>query len=379
MAETTVTANETYALAWAFFSQSLNITTSGTNVTIAWPVYPAGFLVQATADLSPPTIWTTNNLPAPVIANGSNYIFLNATNPRPVFPVELAEPFSGNISEREMFSDAVAAGDGRRDEIFPDFHRVRQIVAERQRRANRGGISAAGAVRANASHKRRGQKQFRLAVKKNVHRLAGIFQMTAFHQHRAAEARLDFPRRGAHFFQRRNRFVPVRISASSRFGVTSVASGSSFSFRIFTAAGSSNLAPLVETITGSTTSFEMLSHFGFEFRKNFATTRNIFRREQHSGFHRRRLQFFKHGFDLLPQHFRRTRLDAENAPGILRGEAGDGAGAVDAQRGERFQIGLDARAAAAVRAGDGQRDGQFFPFQSCAQLNRELQDASRDN
>jgi hypothetical protein len=82
---TTVTTNETYALAWTFFSQSLNITTSGTNVTIAWPVYPAGFLVQATADLSPPTIWTTNNLPVPVIANGSNYIFLNATNPAQFF------------------------------------------------------------------------------------------------------------------------------------------------------------------------------------------------------------------------------------------------------------------------------------------------------
>ncbi len=77
---TTVSASETYALAWAFFSQSLNIAATETNVTLAWPVYPAGFQLEATAGLTPPVAWTTNNLPAPVIANGSNYIFLNATN-----------------------------------------------------------------------------------------------------------------------------------------------------------------------------------------------------------------------------------------------------------------------------------------------------------
>ncbi len=32
------------------------------------------------------------------------------------------------------------------------------------------------------------------------------------------------------------------------------------------------------------------------------------------------------------------------------------------KRGKRFQIGLNARAAAAVRAGDGERNGQFFAF-----------------
>jgi hypothetical protein len=76
---TTVSTNETYALAFEFFSQSLNIAESATNVTLAWPVYPAGFLVESTTDLTPPAAWTTNNLPVPVIANGSNYMLLNAT------------------------------------------------------------------------------------------------------------------------------------------------------------------------------------------------------------------------------------------------------------------------------------------------------------
>jgi len=78
---TTVTTNETYALAWTFFSQSLNIAATDTNVTVAWPLYPAGFQVKVTDDLTLPAVWTTNNLPVPVITNGSNYIFLNSTKP----------------------------------------------------------------------------------------------------------------------------------------------------------------------------------------------------------------------------------------------------------------------------------------------------------
>jgi hypothetical protein len=82
---TTVTANETYALAFEFFSRSLAIAASETNVTLAWPVYPAGFLVESATNLIPPVVWTTNNLPVPIIANGSNYILLNATNVNPFF------------------------------------------------------------------------------------------------------------------------------------------------------------------------------------------------------------------------------------------------------------------------------------------------------
>jgi len=86
---TTVTTTEAYALAFEFFSQSLNIAASGTGVTLAWPVYPAGFFVESTTNLIPPAVWTTNNLPVPVIANGSNYILLNATNVNQFFQLSL--------------------------------------------------------------------------------------------------------------------------------------------------------------------------------------------------------------------------------------------------------------------------------------------------
>src|SRR5258707_8348746 len=53
---------------------------------------------------------------------------------------------------------------------------------------------------------------------------------------------------------------------------------------------------------------------------------------------------------------RRHVVDGSYVFGVLRGERSDNRGAVDAERRERFQIGLDAGAAARIRAGDGQRN-----------------------
>ena len=51
-----------------------------------------------------------------------------------------------------------------------------------------------------------------------------------------------------------------------------------------------------------------------------------------------------------------ARLQARNGPRVLRRDAGDRAGAMHPQRREGLQIGLNARPASAVRAGDGQSD-----------------------
>jgi hypothetical protein len=73
-----VSASETYALAFEFFSMPLNIASSGTNVVLKWPIYPAGFVLQAATNLAAP-VWNTNN-PAPVVTNSQNYVTLGATN-----------------------------------------------------------------------------------------------------------------------------------------------------------------------------------------------------------------------------------------------------------------------------------------------------------
>ena len=91
-----------------------------------------------------------------------------------------------------MFSDAIAVRNGFRDKVFSDFYCVRQIVSERKRGTNRGGISAAGSVRRNALHKRRGQQQFIFTIVKNINGHAGILQVSTFNQNCAAVARMNF-------------------------------------------------------------------------------------------------------------------------------------------------------------------------------------------
>jgi hypothetical protein len=75
---------EAYALAWAFVAPTLSIAQSGTNVALTWPVYPAGFRVEATTNLVS-SDWNTNNLTVPVITNSRNSLILNATNAQQFF------------------------------------------------------------------------------------------------------------------------------------------------------------------------------------------------------------------------------------------------------------------------------------------------------
>ena len=74
-----VSAAETYALAWEFFSESLNVVKSGGNVSISWPVYPDGFVLETATNLVPSVAWSANN-PAPAVTNNQNVVLLGATN-----------------------------------------------------------------------------------------------------------------------------------------------------------------------------------------------------------------------------------------------------------------------------------------------------------
>ncbi|MEI8289942.1 MAG: S8 family serine peptidase [Verrucomicrobiota bacterium] len=74
-----VSDGETYALAFAFVSPEPNLTKSGTNLSLTWPVYPAGFRAEATTNLVSP-IWSTSNLSVPFITNSMNSLILKTTN-----------------------------------------------------------------------------------------------------------------------------------------------------------------------------------------------------------------------------------------------------------------------------------------------------------
>lgn len=68
-----VTSSESYALAWEFFVMPLTLTTTGTNVSLRWPVYPDGFGLQTTTNLGVPGSWVklTN---APVVTDMTNVV-----------------------------------------------------------------------------------------------------------------------------------------------------------------------------------------------------------------------------------------------------------------------------------------------------------------
>jgi len=84
----TVSPSETYALAFEFFTTSLAITVSGSNVQLTWPTYPDGFQLESTGNLTPPASWSAS--PTPVISGQQNVVTLDASGASQFF--RLARP-----------------------------------------------------------------------------------------------------------------------------------------------------------------------------------------------------------------------------------------------------------------------------------------------
>ena len=87
---------------------------------------------------------------------------------------------------------------------------------------------------------------------------------------------------------------------------------------------------------------------------------------QHAGFHGRRGEFGPEGVELGEQLGGRAGGDGQHVARVLGGEAGDSSGAVGAKGRKRFEVGLEAGAAATIRAcngeGHGHRPGPGFKF-----------------
>lgn len=74
-----VSAAEPYALAWQFVSDRLRLNQSGTNANLIWPMYPAGFLIEGTTNLTQPA-WTNIDLSNLIFTNNTNSLTLPPTN-----------------------------------------------------------------------------------------------------------------------------------------------------------------------------------------------------------------------------------------------------------------------------------------------------------
>ena len=117
------------------------------------------------------------------------------------------------------------------------------------------------------------------------------------------------------------------------------------------ASGASSRSPEVATMTGSSTTLLCRQ------RSSPAATASITARlRQHADLHRAHVEIGEHGVDLRGDEVGRHVVDGGHAPGVLRGQRGDHRGAVDAERREGLQIGLDAGAAAGIGARDGDGD-----------------------
>ena len=73
-----VSGAEPYALAFAFTTSTITATLAGNNLQLIWPVYPAGFCMEATTNLAAPT-WSTNNFSA-TLTGSTNILMWPATN-----------------------------------------------------------------------------------------------------------------------------------------------------------------------------------------------------------------------------------------------------------------------------------------------------------
>ena len=72
---------EPYAVAFAFVPlPKLTISPAGTNITVSWPAYPAGFLAQAATNLTASPVWSTNGLLDFTITNQQVVLPLPPTN-----------------------------------------------------------------------------------------------------------------------------------------------------------------------------------------------------------------------------------------------------------------------------------------------------------
>lgn len=77
----TVSTADPYALAFAFLPRPvLTMGHSGTNVTVSWPSYPAGYLAQSATNLTASPSWSTNGLLGFAITNQQVVLPLPPTN-----------------------------------------------------------------------------------------------------------------------------------------------------------------------------------------------------------------------------------------------------------------------------------------------------------
>ena len=143
---------------------------------------------------------------------------------------------------------------------------------------------------------------------------------------------------------------PLSTSASGMFGVTTRARGSSSTRSVWMPSSSSRRVAARRDhhrVEDHQRQIQLLDRRGNRFDDG--------RRREHADLGRVDADVAGDRFDLRGDEIGRQRRERRDAERVLSGDGGDGARAVDAERGEGLEIGLNAGASARIAAGDGQR------------------------
>ena len=62
-----------------FYTQTLNLSPSGTNLLLTWPIYPAGFVAETTTSLAP-AAWLPLTNATVLVTNQQNWLMFSPTN-----------------------------------------------------------------------------------------------------------------------------------------------------------------------------------------------------------------------------------------------------------------------------------------------------------
>ncbi|EEF57580.1 hypothetical protein [Pedosphaera parvula] len=75
----TPSLNETYSLAFEFFTMPLKSGCSNNTAVLSWPIYPTGFVLESASSWGAPISWSTVNV-APTVVNNTNRVVVSSSS-----------------------------------------------------------------------------------------------------------------------------------------------------------------------------------------------------------------------------------------------------------------------------------------------------------
>jgi len=257
------------------------------------------------------------------------------------------------VVEHRKFPELDRAGDGAGDKFFCSSDGVVEVVTEREPCCDGGGEGAAGAMRMDTTDV--GAFEDADVVTSGEDVRGGVaLEMAALEQDGAAKFFLDGVGGFAHGGDARD-FIAEEDFCFVEVGGDECGQGKQLLHEVLHGGGFEQARPAGGDHDG-------INHHGSFFAPSEDGGHGDADEvggEEHASLERGHGESFEDQFDLVTEYFFFNRLDGVDASGVFGHDAGDGAGAVNTERGEGFQIGFDASAARVVGTCDSEGNGSY--------------------